>query len=89
MEALDYQGKNLVLIVLRQTQNFVSVYVIMLITVVCLLMEKKSLNLKLTKNINFLSKFCFGNICNRFSAIESRKISLNGNVYYFSMCMTY
>ena len=33
--------KNLVLILVKQTQNFAWVYIIMLIIVICLLMEKK------------------------------------------------
>ena len=58
----------------------------MLIIVVCLLMEKKSLSLELTKkNINFPTQFCLGTISNRFNATESREVSLNGNVYDFSV----
>ena len=61
METLDHQRKSLVLILLKQTQNFVSVCIMMLIIVVCLLMEKKSLSLKptikmLTFELNFVSK---------------------------------
>ena len=57
----------------------------MLIIVICLLMEKKSLSLKGdNENVNFPTQFCFGNISNGFSAAESREVSLNGNVYYFS-----
>ena len=37
--------KSLVLILLKETQNFVWVYIIMLMLVICLLMEKRSLNL--------------------------------------------
>ena len=47
MEALVYQGKNWELILVKQAQNFASVYIIMLITVNCLLTEMKSLSLKL------------------------------------------
>ena len=36
------------------------------------------------KNINFPTQFCLGSISNGFSALESREVSLNGNVYYFS-----
>ena len=46
MEALDHPPKKLIL--LKQTQNFVWVYIKMLIIVICLLMERKGLNLKLT-----------------------------------------
>ena len=60
MEALVHQRKNLVLILVKQTQNFIWVCIIMLITVICLLMAKKSLSLKPTIKIltfqhNFLS----------------------------------
>ena len=34
------------------------------------------------KNVNFL---CLGSISNGFSATESREVSLNGNVYDFSV----
>ena len=59
MEALDDQKKSLVLLLVKQTQNFAWVYTIMLIIVICLLMEKKSLNLKLiikmsTFQLNFV-----------------------------------
>ena len=47
-EALVHQRKNLVLILLKETQNFVWVYIVMLIIAICLLMEKSSLNLKPT-----------------------------------------
>ena len=40
--------KNLVLILLKQPQNFIWVYIIMLIIVIWLLMGKKSLNLNPT-----------------------------------------
>ena len=51
MEALDHQKKDLVLILVKQTQNFVRVDIIMLITVIGLLMEKKTLSLKPTKKM--------------------------------------
>ena len=37
------------------------------------------------KNVNFPTRFCLGSISDRFSATESRELSLNGNVYYFSV----
>ena len=37
------------------------------------------------KNINFLMQVCLGGISNGFSAIESREVTLNGNVYDFSV----
>ena len=48
MKTLAQRGKNLVLILLKQKQEFVRVYIIILIIVTCFLMEKKYLNLKLT-----------------------------------------
>ena len=38
-----------------------------------------------TKKVNFLAQFCFGSISNGFSATKSREVSLNGNVYTFSV----
>ena len=37
------------------------------------------------KNVNFPTQFCLGSISNGFSATESREVSLNGNVYDFSV----
>ena len=37
------------------------------------------------KNVNFPTRFCLGSISNGFSATESREVSLNGNVYDFSV----
>ena len=37
------------------------------------------------KNVNFPIQFCLGSIFNGFSAAESREVSLNGNVYDFSI----
>ena len=86
MENLVHQRKNFVLILLKQTQNFVWICIIVLIIVICLLVEKKSLNLKSTKrNVNFSTQFSLRSIFNGFSATESRDVSLNGNVYEFSV----
>ena len=48
MEALAQQRKILVLILVKETQNFAWACIITLIIVICLLMEKKSLSLKPT-----------------------------------------
>ena len=53
MEVLVHQEKSAILILVKQTQNFVWVCILMMIIVICLLMEKKSLNLKL--NIKMLT----------------------------------
>ena len=37
------------------------------------------------KNVNFPTKVCLGSISNGFSATDSREVSLNGNVYNFSV----
>ena len=37
------------------------------------------------KNVNFSTHFCLRSISNGFSAAESRDMSLNGNVYGFSV----
>ena len=37
------------------------------------------------KNVNFPTQFCLGSISNGFSALESREVSLNGNIYDFSV----
>ena len=53
---------------------------------ICLLMEKKYLSLKQAiKSVNFATQFCLESISNEFSATESREVSLNGNVYDFSV----
>ena len=58
----------------------------MLIIAICLLMKKKSLKFKADKkNVNFPIQFSLRSICNGFSAIESREISLNENVFGFSV----
>ena len=37
------------------------------------------------KSVNFPTWFCIGSISDGFSATESREVSLNGNVYDFSV----
>ena len=37
------------------------------------------------KNVNFSTRFFLGSIYDGFSATESREVSLNGNVYNFSV----
>ena len=54
-----------------------------MIIVICLLMQEKSLNLKLI--INFPTQFCLGSISNGFNTNESREVYLNGNAYDFSV----
>ena len=40
MEALLYQNKTLILILVKQRQNFALVFITLVITFICLLMEK-------------------------------------------------
>ena len=48
--------------------------------------EKEILKCKAdNKNFNFPTQFCLGSISNGFSATESREVSLNRNVYDFSI----
>ena len=73
--------KGLLLMLVNQTQNFAWVFIIMLIIVIYLLMEKKSLILKPTiKMSKFLTQFFLHSISNGFSATETRTVSSNGNV---------
>ena len=37
------------------------------------------------KNVNFPTQFCLESVSNGFSNTESREVSLNGNVYDFSV----
>ena len=37
------------------------------------------------KNVNFPTRFCLGSMSDGFSAAESREVSLNGNLYDFSV----
>ena len=60
MEALVHQKKNLILILVEQTQNFVWVCIIMMIIIMCLLMGKKSLTFQLNFDLEvFLIDFGF------------------------------
>ena len=51
LEALDNQRKSLVLILVKKTQTFAHVCIIMVMIVIHLLIKKQSLSLKLTKHM--------------------------------------
>ena len=51
----------------------------MVIIVICFLMEKKSISLKLIKKM-LTSQFCLESISNGFGAADSRGVSLKENV---------
>ena len=56
----------------------------MLTIAICLLMEIFKFKTD-KKNVNFPTQFCLGSISNGFSATEFRKVSLNENLYDFSV----
>ena len=86
IEALVHQRKRPKSILVKQTQNFAWVCIIILIIVICLLMYKKFLYFKAdNKNVNFPTQFCLGSISNGFSTTESREVSSKGNIYDFSV----
>ena len=37
------------------------------------------------KNVHFSTQFCLGSISNKSDAVDSREVSLKGNVYDFSV----
>ena len=37
------------------------------------------------KNVNFLTQFCLGSVTNGFTVTNFREVSLNGNVFDFSV----
>ena len=81
IEALIHWTESLVLTLLKQKQNAAWIYITIMITVICLVMENFKAN---DKNINFPTWFCLGNI-SEFGATESREESLKENVYGFSV----
>ena len=85
MENLVHQRKNLVLILVKQAQNIAWVFIIMMVIVIYLLMEKKSLTLKPTIKMLIFKLNFVQLISNRFSATESREVSLNRIVLDFSV----
>ena len=67
-----------------QGQDFTWVSITMVIIVICFLMEKKCISLKLIKKM-LTSQFCLESISNGFGAADSRGVSLKENVYDFSV----
>ena len=80
MEALVYQRNNLVLVLLKWTQNFTYDCIIELIIGICLLVKKKLLSLKPT--IKLLT-FQFDFVSNAYLMYLVLEVSLNGNVHDF------
>ena len=74
MEALVDQRKSLVLILVKQRQNS-RVYITIMIIVISVLTEKKSISLKkIIKISTFPNPVCLGSIYNKFDFIKSTKV---------------
>ena len=86
VEALVHQKKNLLLILVKQTQSFAWVYIIMLIIVIWFLMEKKylSLNPKI-KILTFQHNFVWEVLLMYLVLLTLEKYLVNGNMYDFSV----
>ena len=85
-EGLVHQIKSLVLILVKETKIFSRVYIIMLIKVICLLMEKEKFKFKVNnKNVNFPTRLYLISISDGFTAAESWEVCLYGNVFDFSV----
>ena len=87
MEALVQQRINLILILLKQTQNFpVCVYSTIFIIFLWFFNGKQIFKFKANnEKFNFPTEFCPGIISNGVSPTESGEVSLNGSVYYSSL----
>ena len=87
MEALVHQKKKGMLILVKQRQRFVWVFIIMPIIVTILFENGKEIDkFKVSsKNNNFPSQVCLGTISNKFDYVDSEEVSLKGNVYDFSV----
>ena len=84
MEALVQQRKSLSLVLVRQKQNFTSVYITFMIIVICLLTKKKSVFKADNNNVIFPTQFCLGSISNKLYKSESDEESFKETVYVFS-----
>ena len=78
------QRKSLVLTLLTKTQNVVWAFIKMLIIVICLLMDEKSISLK---PIRWSSTFSFflESIFDEINSIDIKEVCLKGNVHDFSV----
>ena len=85
LEALYHQRKSLVLILLKKTSFFLSSHYNAGNS--HLFIDRKEIFKFKTdnKHVNFSNLFCLGSISSGFSATESTKVCLNGNVYDFSI----
>ena len=85
MEAWVHQRKSLVLVLLKQTQFFLSLHYNAGDSYL-FVDGKEIFKFKAdNKNVNFTTQFCLGSLSNECSATESREVSSDGNVYDFSV----
>ena len=88
MEALNHKKKSLILLLLKQTKKFVLSLHYNADNSYLFVNGKEIFKFKAAnKNVNFPTQFCLGSISNRFSAPESREVSLNGNVYLIDLVL--
>ena len=92
MAVLVQQRKSLVLILVKQRQNFATIYITIMIIVICLIAEKKSISLKQiikmsTFQVNFVYEASLINLTSQNKLekvdVESEEASLTGNLYDF------
>ena len=77
LEALVHQWKSLVLTLVKQTRNFASVYMIMVIYSYLFVNGKEIFKVKAdNKNVNYPTQFCLWSISDGFGTTESSEVSL-------------
>ena len=82
MAALVQQKKSLLLILVKQKQDFTYVSILMVVMVICFEKEKKIHKFK-ANDINFPSQFCPESISKIFGAMEFRDVSFKDDVHDF------
>ena len=86
MEALDYQKRSLNLISVKLIAKFYLSLRYNGINSYLFVNGKEIFKFSSdNKNVNFSTQFCLGSISSGFSTLESREVSLSGNVYNFSV----
>ena len=86
IRALDHQRKSFVLTLLKQAQNLFFSFYYNADNSYLLFNGKEIFEFQTAnKNVNFPIQFCLGSISNGFSATESSEVSLNGDVFDFSV----
>ena len=86
MEALVYQRKSLALVLVKQMRKIYLSLHYNNDKSYFFINGKEIFKFKSdNKNVKFLTQFCLGSISNGFRATESKEVSLNGNLYNFSV----